>query len=120
MDQVFQRSWSTLLNELAERPMFQDLDLFVTGPFLGQHNFPYQRDELWLNLEESVGTLKDRYVHNVPLPQVPRLQSASIETSKTHSNPTTGIPLPEYSRVHSWIPTLPKIGNILRFRQKIL
>ncbi len=52
MDQVFQRSWSTLWNEPAEQPLFQDLDLFVTRPFLGQHNIPYWRDELWLNLEE--------------------------------------------------------------------
>jgi hypothetical protein len=25
----------------------------VIGPFLGQHNVPYQQDELWLNLEEK-------------------------------------------------------------------
>jgi hypothetical protein len=73
-------------------------------------------------MEGCVGTLKDGYVRNVPLPQVPQLQSASIGTSKTHSNPTTttGIPLSEYSRVPSWIPTLPKIGNILGFRQRTL
>jgi hypothetical protein len=33
---------------------------------------------LWM---VSVGTLKDGYVHNVPLPRVPRLQSASIGTT---------------------------------------
>jgi hypothetical protein len=27
-----------------------------------------------------VGTLKDGYIHNVPLPRVPRLQSASLAT----------------------------------------
>ncbi len=65
-------------------------------------------------------TLKDQYVLNVPLPRVPQLQSASIGTSKTHSNPATGIPLTEYSRVRSWIPALPNIGNILGYRQRIL
>ncbi len=52
MDLVCQRSWPTLCNELAEPPLFQDLDLFVIGPFLSQHDVPYQWDELWLNLEE--------------------------------------------------------------------
>jgi hypothetical protein len=52
MDLVCQRSWLTLCNELAKRPLFQGLDLFVIGPFLGQHDVPYQQDELWLNLEE--------------------------------------------------------------------
>ncbi len=52
MDWVFQRSWSTLWNEPAKRPLFQDLDLFVTGPLLGQHDVSYQRGERWLNLEE--------------------------------------------------------------------
>jgi hypothetical protein len=41
-----------LCSELAERPLFQGLDLFMIGSFLGQHNVPYQRDEPWLNLEE--------------------------------------------------------------------
>ncbi len=48
------RSQPTLCSELAERPLFQGLDLFVIGPFLGQHNVPYQRDELCLNLEEQL------------------------------------------------------------------
>ncbi len=52
MDLVCQKSWPTLCSELAERPLFQGLDLFVIGPFLNQHNVPYQQDELWLNLEE--------------------------------------------------------------------
>jgi hypothetical protein len=52
MDLVCQRSWPTLCNELAEWPLFQGLDLFVIGPFLGQHNVPYQQDKLWLILEE--------------------------------------------------------------------
>ncbi len=52
MDLVCQRSWPTLWYELAKRPLFQGLDLFMIGPFLGQHDVPYQQDELWLNLEE--------------------------------------------------------------------
>jgi hypothetical protein len=52
MDLVCQRSWPTLCNELAKQPLFQGLDLFVIGLFLGQHNVSYQQDELWLNLEE--------------------------------------------------------------------
>ncbi len=39
-------------------------------------------------LKECVGTLKDGYVCKIPLPGVPQLQSASIGTSKTHSQPT--------------------------------
>ncbi len=38
--------------ELAKRPLFQSLDLFVIVPFLSHHNVPYQQDELWLNLKE--------------------------------------------------------------------
>jgi hypothetical protein len=52
MDLVCQRFCPTLCSELAKRSLFQGLDLFVIGPFLGQHDVPYQGDELWLNLEE--------------------------------------------------------------------
>jgi hypothetical protein len=34
---------------------------FVIRPFLGQHNVPYQPDELWLNLEER--TMSQLWVH---------------------------------------------------------
>ncbi len=61
MDLVCQRSRPTLCNKLAERPLFQGLDLFVIGPFLGQHDVPYQQDELWLNLEER--TMSQLQVH---------------------------------------------------------
>jgi hypothetical protein len=71
MDLECQRFWPTLCSELAERPLFQGLDHFVIEPFLGQHNVPYQQDELWLNLEERTmsqlrvclfenGVIKDR------------------------------------------------------------
>jgi hypothetical protein len=61
MDLECQRSQPTLCNELAKRPLFQGLALFVIGPFLGQHDVPYQQDELWLNLEER--TMSQLWVH---------------------------------------------------------
>ncbi len=33
----------------------------MIGPFLSQHNVPYQKDELWLNLEER--TMSQLQVH---------------------------------------------------------
>ena len=68
----------------------------------------------------SVGTLKDGYVRNVPLPRVPQRQSASPTTSRESIAPKTGIPLPGYLHVPSWIPTLPKLGSILGFSQRLL
>ena len=62
------------------------------------------------------GTLKNGYVHNVPLPQVPQIQSASPMTSHETIAPKVGISLPGYLPVTSWIPTLPKIGSILGFK----
>ena len=63
-----------------------------------------------------VGTLKDGYVRNVPLPRVPREQRASPELTA----PKDRIPLPGYSLLPAWIPTLPKLCNVLGFSQKIL
>ena len=68
----------------------------------------------------SVGTLKDGYVRNVPLPRVPQIQSASPTMSHERIAPKVGIALPGYLPVTSWIPTLPKIGSILRFSQRVL
>jgi len=67
-----------------------------------------------------VGTLKDEYVLNIPLPRVPQIQSASPTTSYEWIAPKTGIILPGYLQVPSWIPTLPKIGSILGFSQRLL
>ncbi len=37
----------------------------MIGPFLGQHDVPYQKDELWLNLEErTVSQLRVRLFEN--------------------------------------------------------
>jgi hypothetical protein len=69
---------------------------------------------------EDVGTLKDGYVCNVPLPRVPQIHSASPTTSHESIAPKTGITLPGYLQVPSWIPTLPKIGSILGFSQRLL
>ena len=60
-------------------------------------------------LKGCVGTLKDGYIRNVPLPRVPQRQSAK------QIAPKTGIPIPGYLPVPSWIPTLPKLGSILGF-----
>ncbi len=64
----------------------------------------------------SVGTLKDGYVRNVPLPRVPREQRASPDLTA----PKDRIQLPGYSILPAWIPTLPKIGNVLGFSQRLL
>ena len=71
-------------------------------------------------LKGCVGTLKDGYVRNVPLPRVPQIQSASPTTSHERIAPKVGIALPGYLPVTSWIPTLPKIGSILGFSQRVL
>ena len=71
-------------------------------------------------LVPSVGTLKDGYVRNVPLPRVPQIQSASPTTSREAIAPKAGIQLPGYLHVPSWIPTLPKIGSILGLSQRLL
>ena len=72
-------------------------------------------------LKGCVGTLKDGYVRNVPLPRVPQIQSAKqIAPSAKQIAPKAGIPLPGYLHVPSWIPTLPKLGSILGFSQRLL
>jgi hypothetical protein len=56
-------------------------------------------------LKGCVGTLKDGYVRNVPLPRIPRIQSASHDTSHELITPSrciqAGTPLPDYLRVSS-------------------
>jgi hypothetical protein len=71
-------------------------------------------------LKGCVGTLKDGYVRNVTLPRVSVLQSASPTTSRESIALKTGIPLPGYLHVPSWIPTLPKLGSILGLSQRLL
>ena len=71
-----------------------------------------------------VGTLKDGYVRNLPLPRVPRRQCVSHDTSHELIAPSrciqTGTPIPDYLPVSSWIPMLPKLGRLLGFSQRIL
>jgi hypothetical protein len=64
----------------------------------------------------SIGTLKDGYVCNVPLARVPQIQSASNELIAHKAR----IPLPGYLHIPSWIPTLPKLGSMLGFSQRVL
>jgi hypothetical protein len=65
-------------------------------------------------LKGSVGTLKDGYVRNVPLPQVPQIQSASYESISHKAE----ISLPGYLHVPNCIPMLPKLGSILGFARE--
>jgi hypothetical protein len=71
-------------------------------------------------LKGCVGTLKDGNGRSIPLPRVPQIQSASLMTSHELIAPKAEIPLPGYLHVPSWIPTLPKIGSILGFSQRLL
>jgi hypothetical protein len=87
-------------------------------PFLHEENSPMElpRAIRPSTLKGCVETLKDGYVGNIPLPQVPQIQSASHELI-AH---IAGSILPGYLHVHSWIPMLPKIGSTLGFRQRLL
>ena len=74
-----------------------------------------------------VKTIKDGYVRNVPLPRVQQIQSVSYYTKTRQSQvdgyeytSDKGTPLPNYLPVSSWIPTLPKLGGLLGFSQRIL
>ena len=71
----------------------------------------------------NVGTLKDGYVRNVPLPGIPWIQSASHDTSHELITPSrcrqAGTPLPDYLQISIWIPTLPKLGSLLGLSQRI-
>jgi len=71
-------------------------------------------------LKGCVGTLKDGNVRNVPLPRVPQIQSASPTTSHEAIAPKAGIRIPGYLHVPTWIPTLPKLGSIIGFSQRLL
>jgi hypothetical protein len=84
----------------------------------------------------AVGTLKDGYVRNVPLPRVPQIQSTRDYPKTTQSQVDAykyasrvdayeyasgkGTPLPVYLPVSIWIPTLPKLGRLIGFSQRIL
>jgi hypothetical protein len=67
-------------------------------------------------LPPSVGTLNNGYVGNVPLPQIPQIQSASHESIAQKE----GIPLLCHLHLPSWIPTLTKPGSMLGFSQRLL
>ena len=92
--------------------------------YLHEKNSPLELPHaIWPStLKGCVGTLNDRYVRNVPLPQVPQIQSASPTTSDELIAPTKAtIPLPGCLHgVPSWIPTLPKLGSTIWFSQILL
>ena len=83
------------------------------GPLIVSHDRVRQK-------EIGVGTLKDGYARNVPLPRVPQRQSASHMASHELIAPKVGVPIPGYLQVPSWIPMLPKLGSILGFSQRLL
>ncbi len=85
------------------------------------HHEGWAWDHAWwgssqTSCSKAVGTLQDGYVRNVPLPRVPREQRASPQLTA----PKTGVPLPGYSRIPAWIPTLPKIGNVFEVSQRLV
>jgi len=94
----------------------------VQSYYLHKENSPRElpRANQPSTLKGCVGTLKDGYVCNVPLPRVPQIQSASPTTSHELIAPKARIPIPGYLHVPSWIPTLPKLGSILGFSQRLL
>jgi len=110
--------------DVAKSNMPKDMCVFMQQEKSRRHPISIIRQD---NADENkklvtlaVGTLKDGYVRNVPLPRVPQIQSASPTTSRDSIAPQAGIPFPGYLHVPSWIPTLPKIGSILGFSQRLL
>ncbi len=63
-------------------------------------------------LNRCVGTLKNGYVRNIPLPRVlqPQVQSASLVTSSTSQ--VTADP---HDTCYSQVPCVPMWGNLARF-----
>ena len=88
--------------------------------YLHQTNSPLElpRAIQPITLEGCVGTLQDGYVRNIPLPT--QIQRASPTTSHEAIAPKAGILIPGYLHVPSWIPTLPKLGSILGFSQRLI
>jgi hypothetical protein len=71
----------------------------VSPYYLHEENSPLElpRAQRPSTLKGCVGTLKDGYIRNVPLPRVPQEQSAS----PTLIAPPPGIPLPGYLQLPS-------------------
>ena len=69
-------------------------------------------------LKGCVGTLKDTYVHDVSLPQVPQIQKASPMMSHESIAHKADILLIGYLHIPSWILMLPKLCSILEFSQR--
>ena len=98
--------------------------------YLHEKNSPLELPRaIWPStLKGCVGTLKDGYVRNLPLPRVPQIQSAKlIAPSRCIPEGTTPsrciqveTPLPDYLPISKWIPTLPKLGSLLGFSQRVL
>jgi hypothetical protein len=130
---VFLFKWHPGMENLADYQSKHHLDGHHTAVipyFLHKKNSPSElpRAIRQSTLKGCVGTLKDGYIRNVPLPPVPRIQSAKlIATSRCIPEGTApsrcipvGTPLPDYLPVSSWIPKLPKLGSLIGFSQRIL
>jgi hypothetical protein len=89
----------------------------VRSYYLHEDNSPLElpRAQRPSTLKGCIGTLKDGYIRNVPLPRViPQVQSASHMTIA----PTVKSTLPDYLQSPRWIPTLPRIGSVHGFGQE--
>jgi hypothetical protein len=126
---VYSFKWHPSMENLADYQSKHHLGAHHTAVrpyYLHKTNSPLElpRAIRQSTLKGCVGTLKDGYVRNVPLPRIPRIQSASHDTSHELITPSRciqeGTPLPDYLQVSSWIPTLPKLGSLLAFSQRIL
>jgi hypothetical protein len=66
------------------------------------------------SLKGCVGTLDDGYIHNVPLPRAPRIQSASHMTSygAVMRDPVME-PVTYTDTCYSWVARVPTWGNLM-------
>ena len=115
--------WHSSMENLADYQSKHHHHTAVRPYYLHETNSPFELPGAIKpsTLNQCVGTLQDGYVRNVPLPRVPQIQSAKqIAQSAKQIAPKAGIPIPGYLHVPSWIPTLPKLGSILGFSQRLL
>jgi hypothetical protein len=66
------------------------------------------RAQSWSTLKGCVGTLKDGYVHNIPLPRAPRIQSANHVTSNEQ------VVMDSQDTCYLQVPRVPTWSNLTR------
>jgi hypothetical protein len=84
---MYDVSWHPRMENLADYQSKHHLGshhVNVRPWYLHMENSPryLPRAQSQSTLKGCVGTLKDRYVHNIPVPRAPRIQSANHMTSK--------------------------------------